>query len=215
MVIGRLGHEASPTTPYTDAVWTQLRAVGDKVDRHLEAHHVRLTMGGEPTFNAREHVDAPEWNGDAMGPTKLPFGRKLAHELRQRIAPGAAIVHRPGKWYPGESLPRWALEIVGRRDKTPLWPERSDLFQKASDTDAERFARALLRTLGLAEGRQPLAGLRRPAAGHQRRGLLGPRRRPHEGRRDLVRRTPAPRASALTGPRQGHRLGLAAGAFGR
>ena len=151
MVIGRLGHEASPTTPYTDAVWTQLRAVGDKVDRHLEAHHVRLTMGGEPTFNAREHVDAPEWNGDAMGPTKLPFGRKLAHELRQRIAPGAAIVHRPGKWYPGESLPRWALEIVGRRDKTPLWPERSDLFQKASDTDAERFARALLRTLGLAE----------------------------------------------------------------
>lgn len=149
MVVGRLGHEARPTTPYTDEVWQAIRRGGDAVDQRLERHGVRLTIGGEPTFNAREDTDAPEWNGAALGPTKLAYGRRLAAELKRRIAPGAALLHRPGKWYPGESLPRWALEIIHRRDGTPLWPERADLFQRANDSDSERFARALVRTLGL------------------------------------------------------------------
>ena len=149
MVVGRLGHEARPTTPYTDDVWAAMKAAGDRVDARLDAHRVRLTMGGEPTFNAREDVDLPEWNGEALGPTKLAYGRRLVAELRRRLAPGAATLHRPGKWYPGESLPRWALEIVARRDQTPLWPDRDELARRATDADAERFAHALVRTLGL------------------------------------------------------------------
>jgi uncharacterized protein (DUF2126 family) len=159
MVVGRLGHEARPTTPYTDEVWDVLIKGGDRVDAHLASHQIRLTMGGEPTFNARDHVELPEWNGAAIGPTKLAYGRRLVDELRRRMAPGAAVLHRPGKWYPGESLPRWALDICGRRDKTPLWPDRPTLAKRASDADAERFARALVRTLGLADDDREAPGL--------------------------------------------------------
>jgi len=194
MVVGRLGHEARPTTPYTDDVWTVLRAAGDRVDASLEAQRVRLTMGGEPTFNAREEVDLPEWNSDALGPTKLPYGRKLAAELRARIAPGALILHRAGKWYPGESLPRWALEIVARRDKTPLWPARPDLFTKATDADAERFARTLVRTLGLEDVASLLPALEDPLVALKEESQLPPdvdasqaALRDPEGRRRLAR----------------------------
>jgi uncharacterized protein (DUF2126 family) len=103
-------------------------------------------MGGEPTFNARDHVDAPEWNGAALGPTKLPAAYRLVDELRRRLAPEAAVLSRPGKLYPGESLPRWALDIIGRRDGTPLWPDR----ELAAPGDARVFAEALAARLGVA-----------------------------------------------------------------
>ncbi len=154
MVVGRLGHEARPTTPYTEAIWSDLTAAGERVDTHLASHNIRLTMGGEPTFNARDDLDAPEWNSAALGPTKLQFGRRLVDELKSRIAPGAAVLFRPGKWYPGESLPRWALDIIARRDHTPLWPDR-ELRPATSDADAERFAKTLARTLGLDAGLTP------------------------------------------------------------
>lgn len=167
MVVGRLGHEARPTTPYTEEVWQALTATGDQVDRHLASHHITLTMGGEPTFNARDHLDAPEWTTAALGPTKLAYGRRLVDELKRRLAPGAAVLYRPGKWYPGEPLPRWALDIIARRESpgadpdltTPLWPDhdRPDrpLRPASSDADAERFAKTLAQTLGLEAGLTP------------------------------------------------------------
>lgn len=149
MLVGRLGHEARPTTPYPDEIWSLLQAAGDRADAALEGAGVRLTMGGEPTFNARDDAELPEWSSEALGPSKLAYGRRLAAALRERITPGAVILHRPGKWYPGESLPRWALEIVGRRDQTPLWPPRAKLGRPASPDDAERFGRALMEALEL------------------------------------------------------------------
>jgi uncharacterized protein (DUF2126 family) len=155
MKVGRLGHEARPTTPYTPEVWERLRAVGDEIDAHLLAHGVRLTMGGEPTFNARDEVDLPEWNGAALGASKLKLGQRLAAELKSRLAPGALTLHRHGKWYPGESLPRWALDIIGKRSGTPLWPDRPDLAEeKATTNDAGRFMAALAGRLHIADGIQ-------------------------------------------------------------
>ncbi len=156
MTVGRLGHEVRPTTPYTRDVWEALCTAGDQVDVLLAEHRVTLTMGGEPTFNSREHADAPEWNSAALGPTKWTQGLRLTDELRQRLAPGAVVLSRPGKWYPGESLPRWALEIIGRRDRTPLWPDRPEIAPPSTPEQVARVAAELAARLGVSPGLQPV-----------------------------------------------------------
>ncbi|HYU16306.1 MAG TPA: transglutaminase family protein, partial [Candidatus Acidoferrum sp.] len=78
MTIGRVGHEPRPTRPYEPAVWDALATAGDEVDARLAAHGIPLTLGGEPTFNARDEADAPEWNTAALGPSKWALGQKLA-----------------------------------------------------------------------------------------------------------------------------------------
>jgi uncharacterized protein (DUF2126 family)/transglutaminase-like putative cysteine protease len=155
MRVGRLGHEPRPTAPYEEDVWQQLLASGDQADARLGSLGIKLTVGGEPTFNSREHAEAPEWNAEALGSTKWTQGQRLAGELRRRLAPGAAVVLRMGKAYPGESLPRWALDVCGRRDGRPVWSGEA-IGVAPSDAaeaqgDAERLARALAHRLGLAE----------------------------------------------------------------
>ncbi|HEU5056863.1 MAG TPA: transglutaminase family protein, partial [Kofleriaceae bacterium] len=152
MRLGRIGHEPRPTAPYADEVWDALLAAGDRVDAALAGEHLALTSGGEPTFNSREHADLPEWNAEALGDTKWSQGLRLASELRARLLPGAALLRRQGKWYPGESLPRWLLEVVGRADGEPLW--RADAFPDAR-ADATRLARALAARLEVAESLIP------------------------------------------------------------
>jgi uncharacterized protein (DUF2126 family) len=124
--IGRLGHEARPTAPYTDEVWSQLGAAGDRADAALAAAGLDVWIGGEPTFTARgQWQEKEEWQSGAIGVDKWRRGRQLAHTLRDRLAPGGLVLHRMGKNYPGESLPRWALDVIGRRDGTAIWPARA------------------------------------------------------------------------------------------
>ncbi len=152
MTVGRLGHEPRPTAPYTKEVWQELCVGGDRADETLLAHGVKLTMGGEPTFNARENTDLPEWNGEALGEHKWKLGVKLAEELKRRLSPGAALLLRAGKHYPGESLPRWALDICGRRDGVPLWTGEAVATGGNADTpQARKVAREVASRLGLAE----------------------------------------------------------------
>src|SRR5262249_8015177 len=136
--IVRLGHEARPTAPYPEDVWRELMDSGDRADAALAAAGLEVWIGGEPTFTARNDQARPErseagagdgdgggaggrgpggieWQGGALGPDKWKRGRTLADELRDRLAPGGAILHRMGKHYPGESLPRWALDVIARR----------------------------------------------------------------------------------------------------
>ncbi len=88
---------------------------------------MKLTCGGEPTFTSREHPNEPEWATEALGSTKLEQGLRLAEQLRKRFGTGTAVLHRMGKQYPGESLPRWALDILWRADGTPIWNDPATL----------------------------------------------------------------------------------------
>lgn len=153
MTVTRLGHEPRPTAPYEEGVWQELLAAGDRADATLAAAGIRLTVGGEPTFNARDHAAEPEWNVAALGPTKWTLGLRLTDELRRRLAPGAAVLLRMGKHYPGESLPRWALDLCGRRDGKAAW--RGEVGEAAGAgaavEDARRLGLALARRLGHAD----------------------------------------------------------------
>ncbi|HSD87047.1 MAG TPA: transglutaminase family protein [Kofleriaceae bacterium] len=146
--IARLGHEARPTAPFTDEIWGDLLRASDRVDSVLSTAGLEVTAGGEPTFTSRDNVAAVEWQGGALGADKWTRGRALADELRERLAPAGVVLHRAGKTYPGESLPRWALDIISRRDGQPMWPDRQ-LRSHASIADAKHFGETLAEVLGV------------------------------------------------------------------
>ena len=151
MKVGRLGHEARPTTPYSEETWEALLEGSDRADAALVDQGLVLTVGGEPTFNSRLHPEAPEWRGEALGPTKWEQGKLLADELRDRMAAGGVVLRREGKWYPGESLPRWALDVVGLRDGTRLWTG-GGTRRVGTQAAADALVRAVAARLGVDAG---------------------------------------------------------------
>jgi uncharacterized protein (DUF2126 family) len=159
MDVARLGHEPRPRVPYTDDQWSALREAGHAIDASLVSAGIRLTMGGEPTFTSREHPREPEWNDGALGPTKWEQGLRLTKQLYARFAPHGVVIRRTGKHYPGESLPRWALDIVWRKDGAPLFREPAlldlDGNEDVSLEIAERFGRELARALGVEDSSMP------------------------------------------------------------
>ena len=116
---------------------------------------MRLTTGGEPTFVSVDDMEAPEWNIAAVGPAKRGFADQLIRRLRTRFAPGGLLHYGQGKWYPGESLPRWAFGLYWRMDGLPIW-KNAELIapienpRRADIADAERFAQSTAEKLGVA-----------------------------------------------------------------
>lgn len=156
MGITRIHESPRVTKPYTDAQWEAVLALGNAVDQELVAGDVRLTMGGEPTFVAVGDRDAPEWNTDALGPTKRGMATELVHKLRNEYGRGGFLHFGQGKWYPGEQLPRWALGIYWRADGQPIW-RNPDLFADErvpthyTSDDARNFAALLAHKLNLTD----------------------------------------------------------------
>jgi uncharacterized protein (DUF2126 family) len=154
MQVTRVLESPRVTKPYTEQEWARIVASGDQVDQRLTAGDVRLTMGGEPTFVAEADRDAPEWNTEAMGPTKRQYGLALLERLAQRYAQGAFIHLGQGKWYPGEQLPRWALSVYWRTDGEPCWGDFSRFDNERNPgintpADAAHFIERLCDHLGL------------------------------------------------------------------
>ena len=154
MQVTRIHEDPRVTKPYSDDQWQAVLELGDRIDAEFLAGDVRLTMGGEPTFVSIDDMDGEEWNTAAMGPMKQHLAGTLVRRLREAQAPGGLLHFGQGKWYPGESLPRWAFTCYWRTDGAPLWNDPSLLGDpavagRATEADAERFAEALAERLGV------------------------------------------------------------------
>ena len=162
MSVHRIRETPRVTKPYTDAQWQAILARGAEVDRSLTRNQIRLTMGGEPTFIAATDLDAPEWNTDALGPTKQGYAERLMRRLMARWSSGSALQLSMGKQYPGEQLPRWALQCHWRTDGEPAWRDPG-LLAMEDDKDTATAADAAAFSVRLAERLQVDPGLVMPA----------------------------------------------------
>jgi len=154
MEIHRIHESPRVTKPYSEEQWNAIEAMGHGIDDIFQKHDLRLTMGGEPTFISIDDMDGPEWNTTAVGPAKRDLSATLIRRLHDRFARGGLLHWGLGKWYPGESLPRWAYSCYWRKDGVPFWenPVLTAEVQKNYGFDlarADRFAKALATRLGV------------------------------------------------------------------
>jgi uncharacterized protein (DUF2126 family)/transglutaminase-like putative cysteine protease len=96
-----------------------LDRLAENVERTLATENVTLTMGGEPTF-VPERPEGAEWAVAAVGPTKIVYAYQFANALVESVLPGAIILYTPGKLYPGEIDPRWALNVLRASEPFPF-----------------------------------------------------------------------------------------------
>ncbi|GGL73813.1 DUF2126 domain-containing protein [Wenxinia marina] len=154
MQVTRTAEHPRITKPFPEESWEALDALGRKVDEAIAAADMRLTMGGEPTFVSIDDFESAEWNTAAVGQTKRGLADQLIRRLRDRFAPGGFLHYGQGKWYPGETLPRWTFSLYWRRDGKPIWRDEALVAGEAQETgataeDAERLLGRIAEGLGV------------------------------------------------------------------
>jgi uncharacterized protein (DUF2126 family) len=173
--VSRLREEPRTTSPYSEADWLDIDRLGQQVDEALRTEDIRLTQGGEPTFVSCDDVGGAAWNTAALSPDKWLLAQQLIWRLRDRFSRGGAVFYGQGKWYPGESAPRWALGLYWRKDGLPVWRDPAliagdSVSEPATLERARGFAAGLGERLGIDPAcvitafEDPLAALREEAA---------------------------------------------------
>ncbi|GAB5376625.1 MAG: transglutaminase family protein [Acuticoccus sp.] len=137
MRVSRVAEKPRITRPFSEEAWEALNRLGERVDAVLAESDVRLTMGGEPTFVSIDDFEAEEWNAEAVGPTKRHLADDLIRRLRERFAPTGFLHYGQGKWYPGETLPRWTFSLYWRRDGKPVWADETLIARETGNTGAK------------------------------------------------------------------------------
>jgi uncharacterized protein (DUF2126 family)/transglutaminase-like putative cysteine protease len=118
--------------------------VAEMIEDALRVESVELTMGGEPTF-VPDVASSPEWTYAAVGPTKLGFAYAFAEQIVENLWPNAVVIYAPGKLYPGEVDPRWALQVV----QPPDFYRTSEKTQSPIGSTTENLAQHLASKLGV------------------------------------------------------------------
>ena len=154
MSVTRIHEDPRVTFPYSDEEWKTIDQFGQRIDAELREHDVRLTMGGEPTFVSIDDKDGAEWNTTALGPTKRRLSDQLIRRLKKHFAAGGLLHHGQGKWYPGETLPRWSFNLYWRADGEPIWQDSTliateDGQYRYTANHANAFGIELARRLGV------------------------------------------------------------------
>jgi uncharacterized protein (DUF2126 family)/transglutaminase-like putative cysteine protease len=150
MTVTRIHEDPRVTKPYSEQDWQAIVKLGDQVDEQLLAMDVRLTHGGEPTFVSIDDMDGAQWNTLALGDHKRELAGKLALRLKSQVAANGFLHYGQGKWYPGEALPRWAINIYWRPDGKPVWHDAS-LFSSEGVDDGYTLVQAQAFTNHLAD----------------------------------------------------------------
>lgn len=161
MKVERIAEAPRITKPFSDDAWRRLDTLGRAVDADINVQDMRLTMGGEPTFVSIDDYEAPEWNAEAVGPAKPALADALIQRLRDRFAPGGLLHFGQGKWYPGETLPRWTYSLYWRKDGQPLWmdpaltartdPETGAATSVPDATSAHAFLAGVANAIGVGD----------------------------------------------------------------
>ncbi len=154
MTVTRITEAPRVTKPYSESQWEAIDQLGKAIDTQLEEQEIELTMGGEPTFVSIDDREHDAWHFDALGGDKNKLGRELFERLSRRFATGGLPIHAQGKWYPGEILPRWALNCYWRLDEKPIWRDQTLLAapeesKKHSTETAKKFLSALAESFGI------------------------------------------------------------------
>ena len=154
MSVTRVWETPRVTLPYSEEQWAHINAMGARVDEALRRDDVRLTQGGEPTFVSVDDRDGDEWGTAALGPTKRLLSAALMAKLRKQYGANGLLHYGQGKWYPGEQLPRWSLNLYWRKDQEPVWthPELVADEHKnygVTDVHAQQFLSGVARRLEL------------------------------------------------------------------
>ena len=155
MTLERIYESRRVTKPYADSEWKAIDALGHKVDAALDKQDVRLTMGGEPTFVSLDDRLGEEWHFTALSDEKKRLGYDLFQRLSGKFANKPLAQHAQGKWYPGEILPRWAMNMFWRTDGKPVWLDPALLQGPEAKGAAPReiagtFLENLTQALGIA-----------------------------------------------------------------